>query len=317
VKVVVGMRSRRLATLGAFAVLAAVGCSTSASSGGNPPGAPSAVGTGASLRHPLTPEQVAAELVAGARVPPAATEVDSAPTRTLQTAPSTPAASGRIERMRWWRVDRPINEVYAEIARRQSPDLAYDSSSDTNGPSLADQVKSASYTFHHVPLSVNSASFSISVAPLTETTSAIGAYAVVIKQPPRPVSENVPVTVDEVTIETAVGPTVDYASPGPALPAAVTVADARAQQIVSDFNELRTRPQSVGSCPMALRTHSATFAYDGHTLIATLGICNAVTVTLDGSRLPTLDATPMFTHDIGGVLRHQPVTTNRRLPGRH
>jgi hypothetical protein len=317
VNVAIGTRRLRLVVLGTSAVLAAAGCGASASSAGNPPGAASTVGTGAGLRHPPTPEQVAAELVAGARVPSGATEVMSAPTSSLATAPSEPRVSGRIERIRWWRIDRPLDEVYAAISGDQSPDLRSDGSSTTNGPALSDQVKAANFTFHRLPLSVNSASFSIAVAPLTETSSAIGAYAIVVEQPPRPASETVPSTVDQVRVAEAVGPAVDYAAPGPQVPPPVTVTGGQAQQIVMDFNELQVRPDSVQPCPMALRTRSATFSYDGHTLVATLGVCGAVNVSLDGQSLRALDPTPMFSHDVTSALAHQPTTSVRRVPGRH
>jgi hypothetical protein len=303
--------------LGASAVLAAAGCSAGASSGHSVPGAPSTTGTGAGLRHPLTPEQVAAELVAGARVPSGATEVTSSPTASLASPPSQPQVSGRIERMRWWRIDKPLDEVYAAISDDQSPDLASDSSSSSNGPSLSDQVKSADFTFRSVPLSVNSASFSIAVAPLTEHSSAIGAFAIVIEQPPRPANENVPPTLDQVRVAESVGPAVDYAAPGPQVPPPVTLTGRQAQQIVMDFNELRVRPDSVTPCPMAPRTQSATFSYDGHTLVATLGICGAVNVTLDGKSLAALDSTPIFGHDLRAAVARQPTTGTRRVPGRH
>lgn len=317
VKVAIGTRRRRLAMLGASAVLAAAGCSSSASSGGNPPSATSTASTGTSLRHQITPEQVAAELVAGARVPSAATEVSTAPTKSLEKPPSDPAVTGKIERMRWWRIDRPMDEVYAAVSDDQSPDLRSDSTSTTEGDALSDQEKAAYFTFDRVPLSVNSATFSIAVAPLTETTSAIGAYAIVVEQPRRPSDENLPPTLDQVRVAQAVGPTADYASPGPKLPAPVTVSGELAKQIVMDFNELRVRPDEVVPCPMALRTRSATFSYDGHTLIATVGPCNAVSVTLDGQHLPTLDSTPMFLRDLAAAVSHHPITGVRRVPGRH
>lgn len=260
---------------------------------------------------------MAAELVAGARVPTAATEVSTAPTKSLEKPPSDPVVAGTIERMRWWRIDRPMDEVYAAISDDQSPDLSSDSASTTAGAALADQEKAAFFTFDRVPLSVNSATFSIAVAPLTETTSAIGAYAIVVQQPTRPVSETLPPALDQVRVAQTVGPTADYASPGPHLPSPVTVTGQQAKQIVMDFNELRVRPDEVVPCPMALRTRSATFTYDGHTLVATVGACNAVSVTLDGQHLPTLDSTPMFVRDLAAVVTHQPITGVRRVPGHH
>jgi hypothetical protein len=97
----------------------------------------------------------------------------------------------------------------------------------------------------------------------------------------------------------------------------VTVTGEQARQIVMDFNELRVRPSEIKSCPMVLRTRSATFSYDSHTLVATLGICGAVTVTLDGHNLPALDPTPVFVHDLSSAVAHQPITSVRRVPARH
>jgi hypothetical protein len=59
------------------------------------------------------------------------------------------------------------------------------------------------------------------------------------------------------------------------------------------------------SCPAALlRTETATFAYNGHTMVARLGGCGGVSVTLDSRSLPLLEQTTFFTHDVMHALKH-------------
>jgi hypothetical protein len=320
VEIAIGTRSRWLAALGTSAVLAAAGCSAASSNGGetsSPPAAQNTVGPGTSLRHQVTPVQVAAELVAGARVPSDATEVPTSPIPSLDTPPNQAGVpSQRIERMRWWQIDRPLDEVYAAISDHQSPDLHPQQSGSTNSSVSSEVEKDAEFTFRRVPLSIHSATFAIAVAPLTESTSAIGAYAVVIEQPTRGANETLPATLHQLQLGEAVSPALNSSPPGPQLPT-VAVTGSQAQQIVMDFNELRVRPEGVTTpCPIPARTKTATFAYVGHTLAARLGACNTVSVTLDGNQLSTLNSTPAFVRDVNQSLSHKPITSIRRVPGR-
>lgn len=251
------------------------------------------------LRHPLTPDQVARELINAARAPSGAVRSTTAPTKSLQNPPDLPEVSGVTVVHRWWRIAMPWHAAYAWVARHQPAFLSSGSSGASSGPALTNNEQNIDFTPPEVPQSVNSAILTIAVAPLTAHSSAIGAYAVVVRQPSRPAIENVPLTVKTVDVDARRN--AGNPGNGPII-SQRTVTGLEAETLVRDFDELSVDPPGVTSCPLSMETESATFRADGHTWVATTGICVGVDVSLDGQPLATLDTSMRFSRDLHSAL---------------
>jgi hypothetical protein len=273
---------------------------------------PIRVGVGTSLSRPPTPEQVAERLIEAARVPPGAVDATTAPTRSLQSPPSAPAVTGLIVQSRWWRINRPQRAAYAWLAHHQIPGLTQEASGSSSGPALSDQEMNDDFASRQIPLSVNSAILSIAVAPLSAHTSAIGAYALVVRQPLRRASENVPFSVNSVSVVARR----NVSSSGRPISASNTVTGAGARTFVHDFDQLSVNPPGARSCPLSMQTESATFRSAGHTWVATTGICVGVNVSLDGQDLPTLNTSAPFNRDMREALGHRLDKNRAQLPSR-
>ena len=313
-----GMRGPRLVVLGIAAVLAA-GCGSGSVagsvSGGHPSSAPVTAGAGgvasfgANPPRPPTPLQVAQQLATAAAVPATAVASGSAPATSLQSPPSAPEVSGRIIESRWWRINEPWKTAYSWVAHHQNPDLKQEASGSSGGPQPSDLEMYDDFASHDIPLSVNSATLSIAVVPLSATTSAIGAYAIVVKQPLRQPSELVPFSADPVTVSAqsnqagTMPPNRQRTINGPA-----------AQTFVRDFDQLSIDPIGAHTCPLARESESATFRSGGHTWIATVGLCVGVSVTLDGHGLPLLNTSTPFNRDLRHALGVRPGTNLANIP---
>jgi hypothetical protein len=248
--------------------------------------------------RPLTPEQLAQQLENAAQVPAGAVRSQTAPTQGLRYPPDRPAIPGDVVRYRWWRIAMPWRAAYSWAALHQAAFLSGTSSS-SSGPALTDNEKSAAFTPQEVPLSVNSATLTIAVVPLTATTSAIGAYAVVVRQPLRPAVENVPLTVN--TVAVAAQRTNGNPGSGPII-SNRTITGSQAQTLVRDFDELSVDPMEQTNCPLSRETESATFRADGHVWVATTGICVGAHVTVDGNPVATLNTSQPFNRDLRAAL---------------
>jgi hypothetical protein len=306
-----------LVVLGIAAVLAA-GCASGSGADNVSSGHPSSprattggrvASFGANPPRPPTPLQVAQQLATGAAVPATAMPSGSAPATSLQSPPSSPSGSGRIIESRWWRIDEPWTTAYSWVAHHQNPDLKQEASGSSGGPQPSDLERYDDFASHDIPLSVNSAMLSIAVVPLSATTSAIAAYAIVVKQPLRQPSEMVPLSDDAVTVsaqsnQAGTVPPTRYR----------TITGSAAQTFVRDFDQLSIDPIGAHTCPLARESESATFRSGGQTWIATVGLCIGVSVTLDGHGLPLLNTSTPFNRDLRHALGVRPGTNLANIP---
>jgi len=286
------MTSWRVRALIAASALIASGCASASS------GPPVFTGGAQSTQtaKTATAAEVAEALLDAARVPPGAVRTDRPANPSLAQPPDEQVASGLVVRIHWWRVNRAWASVYAWVARHQSGTVASMGSSSTGGPALSDQEQSADFELKDLPATINTAQLSVAVAPLPGGASAIGAYALVIPQPPRPAIEDVPASVDSVTVITR--RTTGTPDSGQIL-GRRTLTGAAARQLVADFDAMTVQPTGERfSCPMFLITQTALFRSGSRLWQATTGVCVGVGVTLDGHRLPTLNSSNAFTHDL-------------------
>jgi hypothetical protein len=261
------------------------------------------------LPQPLSPERVARQLLNAARVPAGAVRT-ATPTSSAVTGDERRQGTHPIELHRWWRINEPWRTVYSWVANHQAAGLTVESSSSSAGPALTDVEHDVEFSPPTVPLSVNSATLELSVAPLSGHSSAISAYAVVVRQPPRPAAENVPLSVNTVTVTARRNDGGN--GKGPIL-SQRTITGAAAQTLVRDFDALTVRPQEVTTCPLSMTSESATFRANGHVWTATTGTCIGAYVSLDGHSLATLDESDPFDHDLQtalGPLAREPLVRN-------
>jgi hypothetical protein len=283
------------------ATLAVAGCASNGASTDHSQGGGTNLTSDHRVLHPLTPEQLAQGLSNAAHVPSRAVSSATAPTPGLRYPPGRLGAAGVIVRYRWWRVAMPAGAAYSWVAHHQAAFLSRESSGSSSGPAVTDNEQNADFTPPQVPLSVNSATLTMAVAPLTATTSAIGAYAVVVPQPPRPAVENVPLTVNTVSVVTQ--PT--NGNPGSGMTGRRTLTGPEAQTLVRDFDELSVFPSGRVPCPLSPMSESATFRANGHVWVATTGLCVGANVTLDGHPLATLNTSQPFIRDLRAALSHE------------
>jgi hypothetical protein len=285
----------------ASAALLAAGC---ASAGSNPGSSASLTSANhASLTGVPTAAQLAQTLINESRVPASAVRSETPPISELRQPPERQSAQGLIVLRRWWRVNESWTAVYRWISHHQPLALTSSGSSSTSGPKQSEQQDDADFMPPHLPSTVNSAQLSIAVAPLADGTSAIGVYSLVVPQPPRPQIENVPSTVDSVTVITR---RTTGQPDGGSILGRRTLTGAAARRFVHDFDALTVQPSGeVFSCPMSMVTQTAIFQANGHRWIATAGVCIGITVTLDGHALPTLDGSASFEHDLRAAYGHR------------
>jgi hypothetical protein len=282
------------------ATLAVAGCG--AASNSPSPGPVTATGidaAGHTAATPVTPAQLAERLIRESIAPAGTVRSLHSPTALLRNPPSRPAGHGVIIRYRWWRIAMPWHAAYSWVAHHQDQSLTSESGGAIGGPALRDNEKYADFAPGHVPTSINSATLTLAVQPLTAHTSAIGAYSVVVRQPPRPAAENVPLTLRKVSL---VGR--KTAMPGgKTVVTRRTVTGRTARRLVRDFDHLVVRPaEGPLPCPVALSSETATFRADGQVWVVTNGVCDAVTVRLNGHQEPALEATDRFTTDLDAAL---------------
>jgi hypothetical protein len=291
--------SRRIVI--AAGVLALGGCASAAT--GHSQTASLAGDGSAQTLHVQSPAEVAAHLLTMARVPAGAVRSSVAPTPSLAHSPDGIAATNVTVRAHWWRLDESAAAAYAWVSHHQSSQLSSTGSSSGGGPVFSDDVNDADFAPYQLPTTINTAELSIAVVPLSAHSSGIGAFATVVRQPPRPKVENVPLTVDSVTVITR---RISGEPDAGQLLARDTVTGAAAHQLVVDFDALRVEPaQGAIPCPMSQFTQTAIFNADGYVWSATAGVCIGVGVNLDGHSLPTLESSNAFTRDLHAAYGHR------------
>jgi hypothetical protein len=210
-----------------------------------------------------------------------------------------------VTQSRWWVVDQPWGAVSSWVSQHQPATVRSDGSSAGDGPTLGDRSRIANFVLPHLPSTVNSAQLAVEVVPLTAHTSAIGAYAVVVRQPARPPAEDVPLTVDRATV--VIRP-VDGVS-GLAGATGIAPSERRiltgeaARRLVRDFDALRVRPlgETFG-CPAYLEIQIVTFRAGSQVWRVTNGACDGIEVVHNGRSLPVLSGSNRFSHDMSPFL---------------
>jgi hypothetical protein len=285
------------------AMLALAGCAGTNTDSASTPGL---VNNGlVSVSRPSTPDSLAQHLLEAARVPAGAVRSATPPVPSLRRPPELPVMTGLVIRSRWWRIDEPLAATYSWISHHQSAALSSLGGSSTGGPSLSDVQEDADFAPPHLPGTVNSAQLSIAVVPITARISAIGAFSVVVRQPARSQTEDVPSSVDSVTVVTR--RTTGQPGTGPVIDR-VTVTGSSARRLVGEFDALSVQPPGEQfSCPMSLTTETAIFRAGTHVWDATAGVCVGIHVTLDGHPLPTLDTSDSFSRDLRAALGRRSV----------
>jgi hypothetical protein len=204
-----------------------------------------------------------------------------------------------VVRARWWLIHRPWNAVYRHLRRQPAAGLVTDGSTTSSaGPELGDDSRSVNYRPSRIPRSINSATLTLEVVPLTHHTSAIAAFAVVVRQPVRPRAEVVPISVRSVTLTQRT-----YSRHGRPRSRHVTVTGGAAASLVHDFNQLVVEPFSDArfSCPAQLKVTSATFRSGSNVWRARDVSCGGLFVTLNHHKLPNLQDAQAYQNDISGA----------------
>jgi hypothetical protein len=300
------MKDFRTRAVGLAAVMLLAGCASASSdhiSSGAQRGGSGAASQAPSNAKTPTPATVAQQLIDEARVPTAAVRTAKSPTKLLRHPPTAPGVTNVTVRARWWRIDEPAAAAYAWVSQHQSAAVSSIGSTSSSGPSLADVEHDADFAPPHLPATVNSAQLTMSVVPLTARISAIAAFAVVVRQPPRPPAEDVPATVDSVMVVTR--RTTGQLDGGSIL-GRTTLTGVAAARLVHDFDALTVQPPGeVFSCPLSVVTQTAFFRFGNQLWTATTGACVGVDVTLNGHRLPTLDISNDFSRDLRAAFGHR------------
>jgi hypothetical protein len=293
------MTDTRLPLLVATAALCLAGCASTSAGNGS---AASLTGANTSADQATTPASLAQSLLAETRVPTGAVGSSTAPVKVLQQSPYEIRADGLVVRETWWTINESAAKAYAWVSHHQLASLSNAGSGSSSGPGERNRESAVNFVPPHLPPSVNSAQLSIAVAPMTAHTSAIGAYALVIPQPPRSKTEDVPTTVDRVTVITR---RVAGQQDGGSILGRKTVTGAAARKLVRDFNALKVQPPGeVFPCPMTVVTQTAIFRQGSQVWQATDGVCIGVQVTLNGHQQPTLDGSGSFSHDLHAAYGH-------------
>jgi hypothetical protein len=305
------MTNGRAAAISTMAViaLAAAGCGSAANADqtNDPTGVPhtpSTTSTSTSSTQPASPAQVAASLLDRVHVPAAARPSGHAPARMLARPPDGPGGAHPVIRRHWWRVSAPWTTVYAWINKHQPRGLLSMGSTASSGPAPRDDERAIDFALRHVPTTVNSADLSIAVVPLSRDTSAIGAFATVIRQPRRPAAEDVPLPVDSVVVTTS---KTTGTPDGGQLVSRKRLSGPAATRLVRDFDALRVQPPGeMFSCPLILITQTVAIHADGHRWWVTDESCSGLGVSRDGHTLPTLQVSPAFGRDLRAAYGKRP-----------
>jgi hypothetical protein len=297
------MRKTRLTTMLAGIALAATACGTATTpSVGHRPGGPSGSGP-TSHSAPDTVRDYARHLLAGVNVPPGSAVAGHAPSKALESLPESPSLSKTpVVLSRYWTIDQQVSDVHAWLeAHRPGGGLVASGSGMASTP----PAPYISYRVDDLPGRIGAAYVYVQAISTGPTSSAIGAWAVALRQPARPEAEVVPVhgTTAVISWSLAIGGT----------PVLKKLDGAAAEQLVRAFNALRVDVGGKVFCPMIPTRYGdvlVKFQADGHTWKVDIPACPDIRVTRDGDSLPNLAFGDRFMHDVrsytGGLPRLGP-----------
>ncbi len=224
-----------------------------------------------------------------------------APSKALEHLPESPGLSETpLVLKRYWAVDSSATAVFAWLKSNAPTGLRLDGSGFTGGPGTAAQ-HFVSYRAASLPRGIAVGDLYFAVVPTGPNSSAIGAYALTLAQPPRPAAENVPANLSSAVIGWSLAPG--------GTPARKELTGAAARKLARDFNALKVDTAGVRHCPMIPMVGGdvvVTFTADGHTWKVDVPACPDIGVTRDGVKLPPLAFAPGFLNDLKTYAGHLP-----------
>jgi hypothetical protein len=254
-----------------------------------------AIGGGTAVAAPATGHAAAVAeakaLLAEAPILGGATRSDSAPVKSLRRSPQFAGYTTLVQRKAYWTIDESWKKAYAALTSTVPSGLTAAGSGSTGGPKPGDRLRYAVDEASPLPAGIAYAALILAVAPDGHGKAAIAVFAQAVAQPPRPGAENVPRSVHRahLYLHTRYGHHIR----------AHTVTGAAAAQLIKDFDALTVAAPAILFCPADFgRNDVIRFRFDGHTLVATTGVCGMVAVTRDGKQLPPLSESTAFLHDV-------------------
>ncbi len=294
------MRHSRLATTLVAIPLAVAACGTATPS--TAPGSPSSSNTGGQSR--VSAESYAASLLTHVEVPAGATASVHAPSKALDRLPVSPGLSGTpTVSTKFWTVDQSASSVLGWL-RQHAPALDSDGSGSTGSSGGSPAVMSHFLAFRaqQPPTGIAVGDLFLVVAATGPSSSAIGAYALALAQPPRPAAEVVPLDVTKAVVAWSLAPG--------GTPAEKVLTGTAAVRLAREFNALKVDTLGDVPCPMIPTRYgdvTVTFTAEGHTWKADIPACPSIRVTRDGKTLPSLAFGTTFLSDVkaySGQLPH-------------
>lgn len=230
----------------------------------------------------VTAATFAQRLVARAPLAQNSTETDQPPDSRLDWT-GHEVYAGTIVRKRWWTVDESRDTAYDEISA-QTP-----AGTRRTGTNHADGVKGVYYDPRRIPGSVYTATLIVEVVALNHSQSAVGAFAVVVRQPKRHRRENVkPHSLRAVHLVHETYPSGDVLRRR-------TVTGQRAARLARVFNRMSVIPAHRQGCPMSRGTTTIVKFLGRHHTWVVSPFCGAPQIAAydvqrDGQVLPWLGA---------------------------
>ena len=303
------MRRTRLTTTLVAIPLAAAACGTATTStaagGHGGPGGPVTSG----LASAVTPRSFASAMLARFPVPFGAKVSAHAPSWALEHPPELPGLIKRpVVLRKFWTSDSSATAVLAWLKSNLPDSLDSTGTGFSWGPGVVPSHYLA-YRSAALPDSLAIGELYLAVVPTGPSSSAIGAYALTLAQPPRPAAEMIPLDVSSAVIQWSLAPGGTPAQKELTGPAAVRLA--------RDFNSLRVNTWGTVHCPMMTVGSDivVTFTADGQTWKVDVPLCPDVRVTRDGSQLPALASGKAFLDDLKKYTGQLPESNPPRVGG--
>lgn len=219
---------------------------------------------------------------------PSAVPSKNAPVKRLDSAPERAAYDQLVERAKFWTVDEPWKQAYADLTASTPDGFRVDGTESGGGPKPSDSELGAFYSLKKLPAGIAYAELLIAVTPTGHSTSAIGVYGQAVPQPPRPSKENVPTSVDKAIVS-------KVRSSEDKHPVQRTITGPRARALVKSFDALAVKPPGESHCGADMgQSKAVSFSSGGNTWTASIGACYDTAVVRDGQALPDLATSTRF-----------------------
>jgi hypothetical protein len=297
------MRRIRLTTTLVAIPLAVAACGAATSSS-------SSTSHQVTVRHApgagVTARSYGDRLLAAVHVPAGAQPATEAPAQVLDSPPQTPSfAETPVVAKRFWTVGDSAQATSTWLRQHRPAGRLDSAGSSTATRPTRSQTWFMGYRAANLPGSLAAGYLYLAVVATGPHTSAIGAYAVTLRQPQRPADERVPLQGTRVVIHwaLAVGGT----------PALKTLAGSAASRLVRDFDALRVDAGGTVMCPMIPSRQAditVDFTNSRRVWQATIPSCPAIKVTTktggSSTSLPPLAFGNPFLNDVKGYTGYLP-----------